>query len=683
MDQGTAKIDHDFSSGSRGFFRITRGSSYFVNSRPLGPVATPFVAVSIPATQAVLSYTHLISPSTINQTRFAVSSQPLVSEEQTGGQNTSEMLGIPNVNVDRLTSGLSRIDVPGLTSMGANDNRPAVIKMHNFQFNDNFDTVRGGHTLKLGFDVIRRRTNAYQAQWNRGQFSFSTNYTANPASRPNTGFGAADLLLGKPASILLNGLEGTRGLRQTDWGYYFQDDWKLMRKLTLNLGLRYEYYQGYPQYEVRDRMMQFDVASGQPVQINSGKYPWRAGIPPDRNNLAPRVGLALQINDATVVRAAFGVYYVATTIAIAHTLSSNPPYFLNSTVSNDEGNFAGARALTDGPLRTAERDAPGQNYRGISLDFGNPYVQQWNLALQRRLPLGHQLTMAYVGTKGTGVISQQDINQARPGDGAVAARRRWPERGSILIRQNLSHLVYHGLQATVVRRFANGLQYQAAYTWSHVIDNEDKGGEGAMGPIPFDQYWRLRSNGDTDLRQMMRVTFGYELPVGRGKPHLASANKVVNGLVGGWEVNGVLSLSAGTPLSAGAGSNSLNNGSGTYADRLRNGNLPVGQRSVDRWFDIDAFAIPGFRQWGNSGRNVLYGPGTKQFDMSIFKNFAVAEKKHIQFRAEFFNVSNTPQFNNPNASIGTANAGRISSAGAEARLQRTQREIQLALKFTF
>ena len=174
--------------------------------------------------------------------------------------------------------------------------------MNYFQFGDNFNLVRGNHSLQIGMDVVRRQMNAFQATNPRGLFTFSTIYTSNPVSSANTGSGIADLLLGNPASVALTALEGTRGLRRTDLSFFVQDDWKVTSKLTVNLGLRYEDALDYPEAEVANRLVNFDFATGKPVQVTSG-----AGIKGDNNNWAPRLGLAYRLNDKTVLRAAYGL----------------------------------------------------------------------------------------------------------------------------------------------------------------------------------------------------------------------------------------------------------------------------------------------------------------------------------------------------------------------------------------
>ena len=682
-NQGTVKIDRELSAGSRAFVRYTQGNADTI--RPvnlLGPVATPYLGIQAPATQLAASYTRIINPRTVNQGRIGISRQNLQSISLNGGRNLAQEFGIPNVNISSFTTGLPVIQVAGYPVMGDQTFNPAIIAMNNYEVSDNIDMTRGNHSVKIGFDVVRRQTNIFQAQTPRGTFNFTTNYTNNPAQAAGTGFGPADLLLGKPQTILVNGIDGTRGLRRTDWDAYIQDDWKVSRKLTINLGLRYDLSAGYPYEEVADRLTQFDLQTGTAVPVGSGKFPQRSGVPSDQNNFSPRLGLAYQVTPRTVLRAAWGLYFAMKPFALDRGLATNPPFFLNSLVANDQANFEGARSLTDGPLRTVDRNAPGQNYTGIDSEFVLPAVNQWNLAIQQQLPGQQQLTVAYIGSKGTHLLQSININQPVPGDGAVNARRRYPQNATVRMQTTRGNSAYHSLQLLATKRFSNNLHYQLAYTWSHALDEVDPDGNTFFG-TPINNLSLNRGNAQFDIRHQVRVTFGYDLPFGKGKALLQSLNPWGNALLGGWSVNGGLTLYTGFYFDVAAPANTLNIGEAVRADRLRDGNLPSSQRSISRWFETEAFVNPGFRQWGNGGRGVLVGPGTKQLDFSIFKHFPVREGKQFQFRAEFFNISNTPQFNNPNATVGTPNYGIVTSAGSEQTFQRAQRQIQLALKFLF
>jgi outer membrane receptor protein involved in Fe transport len=684
LDQGTVKIDREFSAGSRGFIRYTQGRGDFLNAfqTQLGPPGNPFIQVQVPVHQAVASYTHVISPRDISQTRYGFTRQNLRSLSLNGGRKLAEELGIPNVNIDDFTAGLARIEVPGYPALGDNNFNPAVIAMNNFQLSQNFDLIRANHTLKLGFDWLRHQTNIFQASMPRGLFQFGNIYSVNPQARAGSGFGPADLLLGRPQVVAVVGIDGTRGLRRTDLAGYLQDDWKITRKLTLNLGLRYDLGRGYPSYEVANRLAQFDIATGRSVPVGQGSFPSRSGVKDDRNNFAPRFGIAYQATPKIVARLAYGLYYFLKPFALDRTTATNPPFFTNVRLVNDEGNFRGARKLSDGLVRTTNPNATGLALTGYDPDFILPYMQQWNFALQFQLPGEQQFTAAYVGTKGTHLLQTVDLNQPVPGDGAVNPRRRWPQHANVRMQQTRGNSNYHSLQATLVKRFSQGVHYHALYTWSHFIDEVNPDGNG-FAATPIDNLRLNRGNNEADLRHAFRTTFGYELPFGRNKPVGSGWNPVADRVFGGWEIAGGLSLYGGLPFGVIAAQNTLNNGETSWADRLRQGTLPAGQRGVSRWFDVDAFTNPGFRLWGNGGRNILPGPGTRQLDFSLFKNFRIRESKRLQFRTEFYNISNTPQFNNPVNTMASPLRGSLTSAGSEASLQRTQRQIQFAFRLSF
>ena len=548
--------------------------------------------------------------------------------------------------------------------------------MNNIQFSDNLEMTRGNHSFRFGFDAVRRHTNGFQTSRPRGQFSFGLRYTNNPANARNTGFSPAELLLGKPGNVQLVYMQGTRGMRRTDYAGFFQDDWKVTPRLTLNLGVRYDLLADYPQTEVGDRLIQFDVETGNPAPVTEGRFPWRSGIANDLNNWAPRLGLAYRIGDGTVVRSAYGIYYNGQPIHLNAGLLAQAPFFVNTRVINSQGNFEGARGLADGPLRVRELLSPGQSRRGYDPDsYAIPYTQQWNFTIQQQLPGQQQLTVAYVGSKATALRQGINFNQATPGSGPVALRRRWPNHARVSIVQTRGNSNYHSLQTTLRKHFSRGLQYQFNHTWAHNI------GE-VTGGAPITDFSGNRGNNGADIRHSANATVGYDLPVGRGKALLGDVPAAVDQILGGWKISAMLTFTDGYPFSP-SGPSTLNIGEGTRPDRVADGNLPDGQQTIQRWFDTDAFVAPGFRQWGNSGRNVLFGPGTKLANVSLRKNFSVSEGKRLQFRAEFFNVTNTPHFNNPVANIASPARGRITRAGSENRFQRTQRLVQFGLRFVF
>ncbi len=566
---------------------------------------------------------------------------------------------------------MSIFSISGLRDLGDNGFSPAVVVSDNLQFSDNVNYIRGKHSLKFGADVQRRRYNAFQSDVLRGSMSFSGAYTQDPNARTGTGLGAADALLGKPISGTIRYLTGTRGFRRTELGFYVQDIYKVSTNLTLTLGLRYENFIGWPWTEVADRMYQFVPEKQDVARVGTEGIP-RSGVRPDNNNFSPRIGLAYKFSSKTVFRAAYGLYYSAPQWDITRNLAANPPEFVVSSFANDQFNFLSARSLEQGFDRPPQGSVQGA-LRAADIDARTPYTQQWNAAIQRQLPALLSLTVAYVGTKGTKLQGYPNINQPVPGTGALAARRPFPRFDIISAIQNRFDSSYHGLQVTAERRFSSGLAFQFAYTYSHAIDVTSQFG-GVMGirNIGLD-----RGNSDNDVRHRAVASWTYAFPF--------RASGGLRQLVEGWQVNGILSLYGGLPFTVNSSNNTLNIGSGTRADRIGEGSLPSGRRTVERWFDTESFVTPGLQMFGNAGRNILLGPDTKQLDISLFKAFPLSPEgaRRIEFRTEAFNLANTPEFNNPNSSFGIAGFGTITSEGAPLTLQRTSRQVQLALKFYF
>jgi len=630
-----------------------------------------------PVKQVVLSETHIFSSSSFNEARFGFSRLNLRAYPLNYGQYISQQAGIPGSNVpgDILTSGLANIAVSGLTGLGDAGYAPAVIVSEDYQGNDNFTRIRGKHTLKFGVEARRLHYNAVQSNTPRGALTFSSFYTTNPISSNGTGLGAAELLLGRPASGSIAYVAGTRGLRRTELAAYAQDDVKLSSRLTLNLGLRWEDYVGWPWTEVANRMYAFVPATQSVAQVGTNGIPL-SGVNGNNHNFAPRAGLAWQPLDKTVVRVGYGLFYSAPQFDVTRNLVANPPQGISTSFTNNQFDFPNARPASAGFIRPPVGSLTNAALNYIDPNSPMPDTQQWNVSVQRVLPLNLSLTVAYVGTKGTHLEARPDINQPVPGTTAIASRRPYPLLQGILTSENVDNSIYNGLQLTLERRLAKSLSMLVTYTYSHGIDDASSDYVAWMN-----SYNRQldRASADFDVRRRFVSSWTWALPF-RG-------SRRANLLVAGWQLNGIVSLFDGLPFSVGSATNTLNTGSSTRASLLPGAvaEIPVDQRSIARWFNIGAFTAPGPQQFGNTGRNILRGPGTAQADMSLFKDFFLSEQagRRLQFRAECFNVTNTPQFNNPAASIGAAGAGTISAAGAPLTFQRTSREIQLALKLYF
>lgn len=670
------KIDQYLSDTHVVTFRGSVGNTDIVEGLPLPLPAAASVGPSrFPVRQFSLIDRITLSPAMLNEFRFGFTRLNMQLIQPNAGNNLADQLGIPGVNAgDLITSGLPRVTPSGYQVLGDDPFNPAKLVTNNFQTEDVFYWTHGKHALRFGGRLDRRQYNAFQSSAIRGILNFTGVYTNNPASPAATGNSLADMLLGAPVNGNINILNGIRGFRRWEVGTFVQDDWKATQRLTLNLGLRYELYPGYPFVEVADRQSVLLLTSQQLVQVGTNGIP-RSGADLDKNNFAPRIGLAYRLTPKTVLRSAYGIYYAAPQFEINRNLAINPPFAGAFTFTNNQADFANARTLNEGFDRTFS--AAGATIRGLERDLAMPYVQQWNFNVQRQLPGDTLLTVAYVGTKGVKLRDEIDLDQARPGPGAASVRRPYPYFSSIIDTEFRANSAYHALQATFEKRYAKGLNFLASYTWGHAID------DAALFGGDHQDMLNLRAdrgNSPYDVRHTFTFSFNYEMPFAR------SASGLKAGLIRGWQMNGILRLSTGLYLEPTVGPNNLNGSGFQRPDVVPGCNWRLSDPTPNRWFDPSCFAIPVQYTFGNAGRNIIEGPGTHNLDLSLFRNIYLTRgdvPKQLQLRGEVFNITNTPQFNNPNTTIGVAQSGVINSAGSPSSFQRIQRQIQLSVKLLF
>jgi len=633
-----------------------------------------------PSNQAVLSETHLISPSTVNSARFGWSRIGINSTDANAGLPLATQIGIPGSNVpgDPATDGLPVINITGAQALGSFGNLPAIVVSNNYQWDDDVTLVRGRYSIDVGGEFMRLQYNVFQTANLRGTLNFTTAFSSDPAIASGTGLGLADVLLGKPVSGSLQFMEGTRGMRQSDAAGYVQDNFKATDKLTLNLGVRWEDFLGWPWTEAYNRAYAFTSADGGAVvQVGTDGIPASA-VHANNTNFMPRVGLAYHVRSNTVVRAAYGIFYSAPQVPFASGATANPPELINTGYTNSQFNFAGATPASAGFSHQAS--VVGSSLFALQPYTPMPYTQQWNATIQQQVTPSTRLTAAYVGTAGTHLQGWANINQPIPGTTPIVDRRPFPLYQSISDVQDIDTSRYHALQVTADRRVTGNLNFQLTYTYSHATDyaSLDIGSGGAL----FTDSYNLKldyGNADFNIPQRFVASATYELAF--------QASGKLRAIVQGWQTNGILSIYSGIPFSVLSATNTLNIGSGSRAELIGpgNGSFPSSERTVHEWFNVAAFGAPPTLEFGDAARNSLQGPPTRQLDFSAFKNFNFGREsaRSLQFRAEFFNILNTPQFNNPVATIGAPGVGAITSAGSPYTFQRLSREIQLALKLYF
>jgi hypothetical protein len=630
--------------------------------------------VVIPSKQVVLSYGRSITPATYFESRVGYARMfQGIYDSDTKFPTIAEDLGIPNANSGGAAPGLTTTNITGMTGLG--DGSGSLQKVNNnWELDQALSWVRNRHELKFGFDYMSRRFAFFSPGAPSGQYTFSGVYS---------GFGLADFLLGKPISSRLD-VSKFFNLQRFYFSWYVQDNWRVNSKLSINMGLRNDSITAWK--ERHNRMAGFVPENGgMLVPVGTAPFTGDSVLDGRPLQLGPRLGLAYTVTPKTVIRAGGGIFYSFKTVTSGNSLAKNAPFSGTLVTTNDANNFASALPISAG-FPAARPDLwpyQGTGFYYWPQDSKTSTMYEWNVNIQRELASNMVLSIAYVGGKGTYVdVVGLNINQAVPGPGAVVSRRPYPNLSDSTGVAPWGNSTYNSLQTTFERRMGS-VRFSTAWTWAHSID--DTSGESSNSPIQNSRNLAAQRGSSTfDVRHKLTISGTYELPVGRGKRWLSSAARPLDWVVGGWQLNNIATLQTGLPFTPVMQTSTLNTGTGSqFPNRIASGELPSDERTINRWFDPSAFVAPGQYQFGNSGRNILYGPGTKQLDLSLFKSFAIQEHRRLEFRAEAFNALNTPQFNNPNASIGFAGVAKITSAGSPTVYQRTSRQIQLALKLYF
>jgi hypothetical protein len=627
----------------------------------------------VPAWQGVIGYGRTISPTMYYDSRIGFSRMSEAIVDALSSQKTlAEQMGIPNANGGGAAGGLTNISISGTVGLG--DGSGSLQKINNnWEFDQALSWVKGSHEFKFGADIMSRRFSFFSPSYPVGTMSFSGVYS---------GYGLADFLFGHPISSEID-ITKFFNLRRYVTGLYVQDNWRVNSKLTVNYGLRNDLVS--PWTEKHNQLAGF-VPTGGGTLVPVGTAPFNGNSVTEGRytNFGPRAGFAYNLNPKTVIRAGGGIFYSFQMQTSNLSPAKNAPFSGALQTSNSTTDFASASPISAGfpASRPALFPISGTAWVYYPYDFRTPGAYEWNVNLQRELWANNVLTVAYVGAKGSHIFVTENINQAVPGPGAVVSRRPFPNLGDGTTVAPWGNSSYKSLQTTFERRFSAGLSVLAAWTWSHSIDDTSgTGSETIQNPYNLALN---RGNSTFDLRHNVTLSWTYELPLGNGKTFLHSATGPVQWLAGGWQINSIDTFQTGTAFTVTMLQNTLNVGSGVqWPNRIASGVLS--NPTINQWFDPAAFVAPGAYKFGSEGRNQLYGPGTKQVDLSVFKNFPLTseQRRRLQFRAEIFNLLNTPQFNNPNAQIGFAGVGQITSAGNPPLFQRTSREIQLALKLYF
>jgi hypothetical protein len=643
------------------------------------------------------NWTRTFSPTFLMEARAGGSYYHNEALSEGHGLNTSDELGIPGVNVHPFASGITSINVGGFSNpiVGFANSLPWDRSERTLNFAAVFTKLRGNHTVKFGSDVRHNRDFLLQVQDRggpRGAFSFGGAQTAIPGNTASiNGFANAfaAFLLDAPGSLGRDLVtEVDPGTRHWAMFTFIHDKWQISPRVTLDLGLRHEYYTPLVGLTGRGGLSNYDPATNALRVAGFGSISENLGVESTWTNFAPRTGISFRLNERTVLRAGYGVSIIpfpdnsyAFNFPVKQNNQFNPPNSFATAGSMVQGFPAPIffDIPSDGVIPTDTPELRNVAFFHVPLDLREGALHSWNVAYQRELPWGFTGEVAYVGNRGQNIISSFNLNAGMT-LGADQAGRPLNQQFGRTTDVNTWIRVknqYHSLQTKLDRRFSHGLLITTSYTlgrsWNY--SNGDSNG-GISTPIDIERAW-----GRTDFDRMHSFTqsFVYVLPWGPQGRWLTTGP--ASWVLGGWQVSGIFAAYSGLPINFTAAAATLRapgntqrpNASGTPA-KLKD----VGPGNL--WFDTSVFSAPAQNTFGNVGRNsLLDGPRYVNLDMSIAKQFPFRSDRRAEFRVDAFNILNIPQFGQPGGSLGSANFGQVTGMAGGS----TMRSLRFGARFLF
>jgi hypothetical protein len=693
QDQYVSRIDHTLSSHD------TLSGSYIYNTQ--ADDSTPTFVFDTRGNRAraqnvSLSELHVFAPSVVNEIRagfhrffehefFGTTDKPQY--------DIGNLIGIPGVSKDPRNYGPPTFSagpyaLPAVRGIGPRDRLNQL-----FQITDNLSIRSGAHFLKMGALIARRRWTFDESVNPRGSFGFNGTVTAG-AGTPTRDNQFADFLLGLATDAGLSVAPFATRFSNTSQAYYFQDDWKARPNLTINFGMRYEYFQPPVQH---GKATNFDLNGFIPVRQTFHGFPDTPDTPgpaalvhSDYNDWGPRIGFAYSVPGLRdlVVRGGYGIYYTPEITNSWTTLTLNPP--IVSTFA-----FTGS---ANNPIRVDTAfQAQGQTRVGtfgsgaLDPNVRDTYTQQWNFTLQKRLPKDIYFDIGYVGSKGTNLTAAFDGNRPiqivtpTATTPSITSRRPFQGFDAISTVKSIGNSTYHSLQMKGERRVGRGLSALTAYTWSKSLSNADissVGGGSFLGAIQdYNDLRGSRSPSAFDVSHRFSLAFIYDVPL------FTSARGLARTLLGGWQIGSIVTEQTGFAAALSTVVDTTGTGIASRPDAVagQSAMLPGGQRTRDRWFNTSAFALPQPGRFGTSAREQIHLPGLNQVDFSVNKNFRFFERHQVQFRSEFFNFFNHVNLGAPGLNIRDPdNFGRVTSTNqGAAGMAGDARVIQFGLKYSF
>lgn len=621
-DTGSIRLDHNASSRDRLFARVNLNNStvdgplFSILPSALG--LTDFQLVPSHSRNVALNWQRIVSPSSLLE---------LTAGLQRTMTNGSSETPYPQVNVAGLTV------VPG-------SRRLNLSNANVFQYGGTFSHVRGSHTIKAGATLWRTQVNS----WTTSVISLSY---LSLQDFINNRLGIANLTAGTFGN----------GIRQTHVGLFVQDNWQVRPGLTIDYGVRYDVTS--PNHDNQDRLQSFDTRAG---RLSAPGGPWYRA---DRNNFAPRLGVAWQLRPRLAIRTGYGLFFQQFAPGFGNNIAQNTLTGNSQLVRQSIPDLAWP---LDPFLARGTAALPVAN--GLNWDKPDLYAQQWNFTLLTALPGSLSLETAYAGNRGLNLRRSVNLNWLNPETG----RRAFPAFSRVNVDFANGQSDYHGLQLHLRRQMAQGWLLGFAYTYAKALGNVTDAVVGATEPQDFRCFACEQGLSSTDVRHIATLNALWDLPWARN-----------NRWLGGWKLSGLAMLRSGIALNVTQPRNTVgsDNATNQRPDRVLGVSPYLPNPTASLWLNPAAFQVAPQGRFGNSGRHPIHGPGFFQTDLSLLKDFRIAEGRKLQFRTEVFNLFNRPNFAQPNTVAGTPNFGQIFNTLGRTIGSGTARQIQLVLRFEF